>query len=33
LTRMHYEEKVLTETFPDYANYAARTRRLVPWIY
>jgi protein-S-isoprenylcysteine O-methyltransferase Ste14 len=33
LTRMHYEEKVLTETFPDYANYAARTRRLIPWIY
>lgn len=33
LTRMHYEEKVLTETFPDYADYAARTRRLVPWIY
>jgi protein-S-isoprenylcysteine O-methyltransferase Ste14 len=33
LTRMHYEEQVLTETFPDYADYAARTRRLVPWIY
>jgi protein-S-isoprenylcysteine O-methyltransferase Ste14 len=32
-TRMHYEEKVLKETFPDYADYAARTRRLIPWIY
>lgn len=33
LARMHYEEKVLTETFPDYADYAARTKRLVPWVY
>ena len=33
LTRMHYEEKVLQETFPDYADYAARTKRLIPWIY
>lgn len=33
LTRMHYEEKVLTETFPDYANYAAQTKRIIPWIY
>jgi protein-S-isoprenylcysteine O-methyltransferase Ste14 len=32
-TRMHYEEKVLTETFSDYADYAARTRRVIPWIY
>ena len=32
-TRMHYEEKVLTETFPDYADYAARTKRIIPWIY
>jgi protein-S-isoprenylcysteine O-methyltransferase Ste14 len=31
--RMHYEEKVLRETFPDYADYAARTKRLIPWIY
>jgi protein-S-isoprenylcysteine O-methyltransferase Ste14 len=32
-TRMHYEEKVLTETFPEYADYAARTSRLIPGIY
>lgn len=32
-TRMHYEEKVLTETFPDYADYAVRTKRIIPWIY
>jgi protein-S-isoprenylcysteine O-methyltransferase Ste14 len=32
-TRMHYEEKVLTETFPDYADYAKRTKRLIPWVY
>lgn len=31
--RMHYEEKVLTETFPDYVHYAARTKRFIPWIY
>lgn len=31
--RMHYEEKVLTETFPDYADYAARTKRVIPFIY
>lgn len=33
LTRMHYEEKVLIETFPEYSDYAARTSRLIPWIY
>ncbi|WP_167599368.1 isoprenylcysteine carboxylmethyltransferase family protein [Chlorobaculum sp. 24CR] len=32
-TRMHYEEKVLTKTFPEYADYAAQTRRVIPWIY
>ncbi len=31
--RMHYEEEVLKKTFPDYADYAERTRRLIPWIY
>jgi len=30
---MHYEEKVLTATFPLYASYKARTFRLVPGIY
>ena len=33
LLRMHYEEKVLTRAFPDYAEYSARTWRLVPGIY
>lgn len=33
LVRMHYEEKVLIENFPEYVDYAARTRRLIPWIY
>jgi protein-S-isoprenylcysteine O-methyltransferase Ste14 len=32
-TRMYYEEQILTETFPDYADYAARTKRFIPWIY
>ena len=31
--RMHYEEKVLAETYPAYAQYAARTRRLIPYLY
>lgn len=31
--RMHFEERVLAETFPDYARYAARTARLLPGIY
>ena len=31
--RMHYEEKVLAETYPAYAQYAARTRRLIPYFY
>ena len=31
--RMHYEEKVLAETYPAYAQYAARTRRLIPCLY
>jgi protein-S-isoprenylcysteine O-methyltransferase Ste14 len=33
LIRMHYEETVLRETFPEYAEYAARTKRLIPWVY
>jgi protein-S-isoprenylcysteine O-methyltransferase Ste14 len=33
LARIHYEERVLSETFPEYADYAARTWRLVPGIY
>jgi protein-S-isoprenylcysteine O-methyltransferase Ste14 len=29
-TRMVYEERALTEAFPEYAAYAARTPRLIP---
>lgn len=31
--RMHYEERVLAATFPDYAAYRAHTARLVPGVY
>jgi protein-S-isoprenylcysteine O-methyltransferase Ste14 len=31
--RMHYEERVLSETFPEYAAYASRTKRLIPGVY
>lgn len=31
--RMHYEERVLGETFPSYRDYARRTARLLPGIY
>lgn len=31
--RMHFEERILTETFPNYAAYAARTPRLLPGVY
>lgn len=33
LIRMRYEEQVLTQTFPAYAAYAARTARLIPGVY
>ncbi len=33
VARMHYEEKILSETFPEYADYARRTARLIPSIY
>jgi protein-S-isoprenylcysteine O-methyltransferase Ste14 len=33
LIRMHYEETVLRESFPEYADYATRTKRLIPWVY
>jgi protein-S-isoprenylcysteine O-methyltransferase Ste14 len=32
LVRIHYEEAVLTATFPEYAAYAARTPRFIPRI-
>jgi protein-S-isoprenylcysteine O-methyltransferase Ste14 len=31
LVRMRLEERALTREFPEYAAYAARTPRLVPW--
>ena len=31
--RMKYEERVLTESFPEYKDYMARTARLVPGVY
>src|SRR5262249_476522 len=33
LRRMHNEEAVLAETFPEYAAYQRRTARLLPGIY
>lgn len=33
LTRIHYEEKVLKESFPEYEAYAAQTWRIIPYLY
>jgi protein-S-isoprenylcysteine O-methyltransferase Ste14 len=33
LLRMHYEEHVLRSTFPEYAEYARHTRRLIPGVW
>ena len=33
IARIHYEEEVLTASFPDYGAYAARTFRLIPGLY
>jgi len=33
LWRMHYEERVLTKAFPEYAAYASRSWRLLPGLY
>lgn len=33
LVRIHYEERVLRETFPEYTDYARHTARLMPGIY
>jgi protein-S-isoprenylcysteine O-methyltransferase Ste14 len=33
LVRIHYEEHVLRETFPEYEDYARRTARLIPGVY
>lgn len=31
--RMHFEEKVLCENFPEYKDYASHTARLIPGLY
>lgn len=31
--KLGHEERALAAHFPDYAAYAARTRRLIPWVY
>jgi len=33
LARMHFEERLLSQSFPDYAAYAKRTARLIPHVY
>jgi protein-S-isoprenylcysteine O-methyltransferase Ste14 len=33
LVRIHYEEKILMENFPEYKKYAKHTKCLIPWIY
>lgn len=33
LYRIGYEERILTETFPEYAAYSRRTARLIPWLF
>lgn len=33
IRRMLHEERVLTETFPEYRDYAARTARLIPGVW
>ena len=33
LQRMTYEERVLSEVFPEYGDYVTRTARLVPGVY
>lgn len=32
ITRIYFEERVLRRTYPTYADYARRTRRLIPFI-
>jgi protein-S-isoprenylcysteine O-methyltransferase Ste14 len=33
LYRMQFEEQVMTDTFPEYADYARRVKRLLPGLY
>jgi protein-S-isoprenylcysteine O-methyltransferase Ste14 len=30
MRRMHHEERVLSQAFPEYTNYAARTPKFLP---
>ena len=32
LLRTRFEEKILVDTIPEYAEYARRTRRIIPWV-
>jgi protein-S-isoprenylcysteine O-methyltransferase Ste14 len=31
--KLTYEEKLLGERFPEYAEYRKRTKRLIPWVF
>jgi protein-S-isoprenylcysteine O-methyltransferase Ste14 len=33
LIRMLLEERLLVARYPEYADYAARTKRMVPWVF
>jgi hypothetical protein len=33
LRRIWHEDELLAAMYPDHAEYAARRRRIVPWIY
>jgi len=33
LTRMLLEERLLRAAYPEYADYAARTKRMLPWVF
>jgi protein-S-isoprenylcysteine O-methyltransferase Ste14 len=33
MLRAHFEEGLLSRTFPEYAPYAAQTRRLIPLVW
>ena len=33
IAKLHVEEQLLSQAFPSYASYQARTKRLVPYIY
>lgn len=33
LFKLHYEEKFLTEKFPEYSEYKKQTKKIIPFIY